>query len=1477
MRRTVLTMFLALSCCALLVVGADTDVAKLKEEKQLLAAKKKDLQAKQRAIRDKVGKSQAVAAERKAVDDARKALSNLLAKDAALVKARKAVADAEAKLDKVIEAKLAASPELKTAAQSAEARAAKRAEFIYEAGLVDLQLTHPGSPVQLKLDADKELQALREKVRQAERSAPAAAAKPSAKLIEARKALRAAREAVAAALAKANKDRKVIAARQAVNEADTAVRMAQAKDKRAQEQRQADAAAREAREKAYARLREAKPLLAELEKASAALADVGAGLAANEQMLAIYGEAIASSADRELAAARKALADAEAAQEAAVKSSSDVSDLAAKLKAAQATRDAKCDEVLKKEKNASHPKLVKDLADSEATVKKLGSRVARLSAREIQELAAARAAHDRARGGLYDLRRSCWYRKEVEPLWKVADGYYHGLARARRATPTVAAADGEARAAREALADLHVEKGAGVRDAAAAVKERQELQLKQRKLQYQEALARYKLYGPARRGAGSPLSRRVSADAAVVRTRAAAAKIRDDIRANPDATMAAARKNLADAQAKLGAALEARKDYQAAVTKLSEAQAAVRAASGAPRRGRPARLPDTPERQAYAEKRQAKLVELPEARDLLIKQKQTQAELDALDAAGTKDAGGAAALRKKIATGDDKAVVAARQAVAEAKKAVAAAQEADAFKAAQKKIGDAEEALKAKIGSAVAADKDHQAVAKEIADGDARSKEIDKQVRSLSKPKKEPAKKERPKKEPAKKEEPKKEPVKAEPSPAELAKSISKLEADRKKLDDQRKGLIAKQQARRDELAKSKALDAARKAAADAQKAYEDKRTNDPSVVKARKAEADARAKLDKLLEAKFAKSPKRQAIVKEGELLRAKQAEMAFEAGLVRLRLTHPSSPVQLKLAADQELRKLQQKAADIAAGIAAKPSSQVVAADKKLDAARAAAASLRGKMEADAKVAAAWKAVNDARTELRQAESQADSGKAVREAQAAYEAARAKKLQRIAEAKPLLKEIEDANAELAKIGPQSAVLRRVLAIYGESVPSSADKELADARKKAQAAQDALERAMKSTGLADLRAKLQAAQKARDDKILRTLGKQADYAALAKKEKDMASRADKLTGRIDKLSRKEVEELAELRQQLPAVTKQMYNMRQGFWHKPDIEPLWKTADGYYHGLGAKMRDTAAVAAAQAALRAAEAALADVEARQAAASDRGKGVADEIGDLEAKRHALTFAIAVARYKLQGDRGASSPLKGQVDNDAAVVKANQALEDARKAAAAAKPPAAVVAARKKLTDAEGKLADAVKKHAAYGKADAEARKAQSALNDVLRSDPRWKDRDKARAAYEERRQKKLAALAEAKDLLARQKKIQDEADAAAKTLREVGGKLNAVRTEIRASEDADLAAAKKAVADAQQAVRDAQNGEAVVEARKKADEARKAVNDKLAEVLKADKAYQALQQQIGELGGKIGQVDRQLRDLRKKADQAKKAA
>ena len=1437
MRRTVLTMFIALSAWAPFAMGADTDVAKLKDEKQQLAGKKKELQARQRAIGERIGKSRAVAAELKAVNDARKALADLLAKDAALVKARKAVADAEAKLEKVVEAKVAANPELKTAAQAAKTREAKRAELTYEAGLVDLQLTHPGSPVQLKLDADRELQVLRDKAPKADAAAPAA--KPSAKLLEARKALRAAEEAAAAALAKVNKDRKVIAARQAVNEADTALRTAQSRDKPAQQLREAEAAAREAREKAYARIPEAKPLLAELEKASAALAEVGAALAANEQVLAIHGERIASSADKELAAARKALADAEAAQEAAVKSSS-LADLAAKLTAAQATRDAKCDEVLKKEKNAAHPKLVKDLADSEATVKKLGARIARLSGKEIQELAAARATHDRARAGLYDLRRSCWHRSEVEPLWKVADGYYHGLGRQRRVTASVTAADAEARAAREALAELHLAKGAAARDAAPAVKERRELQLKQRKLQFQEALVGYKLYGPRGRGAGSPLSRRVSADAAVARTRAAAQKIRDDIRANPSAVAAAARTKLADAQAKLDTAMEAQKDYQAAVAKRREAQAAVRAASGAPRR-RPARLPDT---SAYAEKRQAKLAALPEAKDLLARQKAIQAELDALGAAGRKDAGGAAALRRKIATGDDKDVAAARQAVAEAKKAVAAAQEADAFKVAQKKIDDAEKALKAKTSSLVAADKDHQTVAKEIADGNARSKEIDKQIRDLSK--------------------------------AE-AKSISQLEADRKKLDAQRKDLGAKQQALRNELAKSKALDAARKAAAEAQKTYEDKRANDPPVVKARKGDEAARAKLDKLLEAKFTASPKRQAIVKETEALQARRAELAFEGGLVKLRLTHPSSPVQLKLAADEDLRKLQQKAADVAAEIAAKPSSQVSAAAKKLNAARATAEPLREKMDADPNVAAARKVVNDARDALRQAEAKADSGKAVREAQAAYEAARAKKLQRIAQARPLLKEIEDANAELAKIGPQSAVLRRVQVIYGESIPSSADKALADARKKVQAAQDALDRAMKATGLADLRAKLQAAQKARDDRILRTLGKQADYAALAKKAKDMASKADKLTGRIDKLSRKEVEELAELRRQQPTVEKQMYGMRQGFWHKPDIEPLWKVADGYYHGLGAKMGTTAAVAAAQAALRAAQAALADVEARQAAASDRSKWVADEISRLEAKRHALTLAIAVAQYKLQGAGGVSSPLKSQVDNDPAVIKANKALQDARKAAAAAKPPAAVVAARKKLADAEKKLPDAMKKHAACAKADAEVRKAQSALGDSVKADPRWAGHNKARAAWEARRQEKLAALAEAKELLAGEKKIQDEADAAAKTLREAGGKLNAVRAEVRGSEDADLAAAKKAVADAQQAVRDAQNGEATVEARKKADEARKAVNDKLGEVLKADKAYQALQKQIGELGGKIGQVDRQLRDLRKKADQAKKAA
>jgi DNA repair exonuclease SbcCD ATPase subunit len=138
---------------------------------------------------------------------------------------------------------------------------------------------------------------------------------------------------------------------------------------------------------------------------------------------------------------------------------------------------------------------------------------------------------------------------------------------------------------------------------------------------------------------------------------------------------------------------------------------------------------------AYDARRQEKLANLPEAGALAAKRqalRQRRQEADeALRAA--RDALGA--LRKKLQGADDPELAAARQAVADARKAPAPAAGTGGFAVERSTVEQADQALQARIREVLAADREHQALAREIQTVHDEMKDIDRRIGELrSKP-----------------------------------------------------------------------------------------------------------------------------------------------------------------------------------------------------------------------------------------------------------------------------------------------------------------------------------------------------------------------------------------------------------------------------------------------------------------------------------------------------------------------------------------------------------------------------------------------------------------------------------------------------------------------------------------------------------------------------------------------------------------------
>jgi hypothetical protein len=700
----------------------------------------------------------------------------------------------------------------------------------------------------------------------------------------------------------------------------------------------------------------------------------------------------------------------------------------------------------------------------------------------------------------------------------------------------------------------------------------------------------------------------------------------------------------------------------------------------------------------------------------------------------------------------------------------------------------------------------------------------------------------------------------------------SALEAQKKELAAKKKSLQAEQGKIRGEIARSDALAAPRKAVADAQKALQEKVAGGPAVVKARQAEKAAQAKLQALVAAKAGASSGQAAASKDLEALDAKRADLEFRAGLVDLELKHPGSPVRQKVEADPEVKMLQEAVDAAEQKIEDQPSPE---AAKALQESRAAAETLAA-AEAEAMKDAACRKAADAvqAATAARAKALADDKRpeAARQARQAHEDARTRAYLAIPQAKPLVEELGKTGADLEKVEQALDSSDAVLAVYRQMLASGGDPDTAAVRARLAAAQAALDKAMKDSGLADMAGKFKSAQKSRDDRCDLLLTMNAEFRNLTNEERNLAGRERALASRLDRLSDKEVKELAEVRARQAAVTKQLRQMRQSKWHDPAVEGLWKTADGLYHGLAAKRRTTAAVAEAQQGLQAAERRQVFVLDRKAAADPRSRWAVQEQRDLLAKEAALAFRKAVLQYKLGAPKSA---LAARVDGDAAVIRARKAWQDIE-ANIKANPTPAVAAADRELARARADQEAALAKQKGHAEAAAKAKEAMLAARKTAAADPRRKAVAEMEKVLQDRIASKTQGLPEAQDLLKQRAAIEQELAQLGQSRADAARKAGDLRKAVQIGEDPQVVAARKAVEDASKAAKEAEAADTFAPARASVEAAQKALKDATDAAVAADPRVLALQKQIDDLDAKAKEVDSQLRAARQKPKAEKPA-
>lgn len=696
---------------ASVALAQEAAVNDLKSEKSNLEAKRKELQGQYEKARNSLLASDAFSKERAAIEKAEKALQERRQTDKDLAKARAALATAQRDLDEVIGQKAAATKEVQAAMKEAAELEAKVPEIQFKKRLLQLNLNHEGSPVQLDLAEDKS-------VIEAEGALAAAqeafGAKPAETTTTARKSAAKAAEAFRKADGEIRNDKSLRKAGEAVAEASAELRAAESKDKALMSLAKAREDVAKARQEAVRNTSSAKAHVKDLDEIAARRKELDAirrgvwhvGEVNRKAILAGKDKDVAKAAEavekakkalekecesRAIAKARKAADDSSKAFDEKHSeffgSVSEYTQLTAKETELQQKLSAMDRDIL----DATSPKAIMKLAPE---VRKISQEIADIGARKRQ------------------IRISTGKDK-----W---DAVYNARADATGALKAAIASDAGASAAAASLKAAEAALAKAVESAFAATKAGaacaelgKELAVESKKLSFREAVA--SLYLNDR---DSAVKAAIEKDARLLKAVAELQEQEAQVREKPSNAIVKARKALAEANAEAGtirAKLEQDEEFKRAAALKNATEQELRKLEASA----PAREKAEEAKKALDKKRAEALAGMRAARKIMDEIKQLDDELAATQAARTKVAELQKQARAKVDTADDKQLAAARKTIEAAKASVKAAEESKAFQELQKDIQEAKVALDQAKKDAEAKDKGLLAVKKQISEANA--------------------------------------------------------------------------------------------------------------------------------------------------------------------------------------------------------------------------------------------------------------------------------------------------------------------------------------------------------------------------------------------------------------------------------------------------------------------------------------------------------------------------------------------------------------------------------------------------------------------------------------------------------------------------------------------------------------------------------------------------------------------------------------
>lgn len=699
---------MAVGAIALSVVLAeDSTVSDLKAQRTGLESKKKELQTQYGKARADLFASDAFAKEKASIEKAEKAFLEKKQTDKDLSKAHAGVAAAQQELTKVIEKKVSATTEVQSAVKEVAELESKVPELQFKKRLLQINLNHEGSPIQLDLAEEKAVIAARDAVAEAEQ---AAKANPSAQVMAARTALAKTDESFRKAQQEIAGERNMRKASEAVAEAHAALREAESTDKG----RIAAAKMREdmakVRQEALQRISEAKTYLKELEEIAAKKKEQDSLRRDVAYIMDVNRKAIREGKDRDVVKAAEAVAKARKALDAAA----DSRDIA---KAKKAVEEA--DKAYKE----NHDKLFGNIPEYQQLTAREDELRKKLTAMDKDVLDATSVRSIKTlipelRKIRQDLGETAMKKRDIrmsigKEKW---DAIYAAPGVAGRAVKAAIAASPEAAAAAAAFdaAEAAFSKAvdaalATTKSGAACMDVQKDLALDAKKLAFQEAIAAHYL-----NDSDSTIRIALEKNSKLVKAKDDLQKEEQDLRAKPSSAIAKARKAAEEAQTEANqvrAKLE-QDDYKKAAAARQAAEQEVRKAEAAD----PAKVKIETAKNALEQKRAETLAGMKAAKKIMDEIKQLDDELAALQTAKAKTADAQKQARAKIEKTEDKDIAAAKKGIEEAKAAVKKAEEGKAFQELQKNILDAKAALEEAKKNAETKDKGLLALKKQIAE-----------------------------------------------------------------------------------------------------------------------------------------------------------------------------------------------------------------------------------------------------------------------------------------------------------------------------------------------------------------------------------------------------------------------------------------------------------------------------------------------------------------------------------------------------------------------------------------------------------------------------------------------------------------------------------------------------------------------------------------------------------------------------------------